>query len=436
MRIDDINPPFVSKQDRDEYQQSDMKAVCNEIDNNGLLDYVACWYVKAAKYIQNSKIKVAFVSTNAITHGEQVGVLWEHLIRKENIKINFAHKRFRWSNDARGNAHVFVVIIGFSLLDERGKFIFDYETPDSEPVRMRVTHINPYLVDFKDIFLTNRNKPICEVPQISFGSMPNDGGNLIFSNEEMEEFVRTEPLAKKFIYPLISSKEFLHGEKRWCLWLKDAEPQELHHLPFVMKRIEKVRAYRLSSKRMTTVKLSDQSSLFGEIRQPSTNYILIPRVSSELRKYIPMGFYTKEDIVSDTCLDIPEGTLYHFGVLMSSMHMAWVNSVCGRLKGDYRYSNNLVYNNFPWPRRPSDSQIEAVKKAANSILECRKKHGNSTLAELYNPLTMPKDLLTAHRKLDKIVEKLYGANGLTFEIEKLSLLFDLYLSYTSNQATF
>lgn len=248
------NPPFVSKQDRDTLQQTDMDVVCKKIKNYGLLDYVACWYVKAAEYIRDTGIKVAFVSTNAITHGEQVGVLWEYLIKKENIKINFAHKRFRWSNDARGKAHVFVVIVGFAIYDEENKFIFDYESPDSEPIKIKATHINPYLVDFEDIFIFNRSRPICNVPEISYGSMPNDNGNFIFTEEEMKEFIKNEPVAKEFIYPLISAGDFLNGEKRYCLWLKDVKPEKINRIPLIKQRIEKVRTYRKASKRDTTKK--------------------------------------------------------------------------------------------------------------------------------------------------------------------------------------
>ncbi|MCW6159703.1 MAG: N-6 DNA methylase [Candidatus Micrarchaeales archaeon] len=424
------NPPFVSKQDRSSEQQKDMETVCSKIKNNGLLDYVSCWYVKAADYIKDTDIKVAFVSTNAITHGEQVGVLWDYLLNKEKIKINFAHRTFRWSNDARGKAHVFVVIIGFGLIDSSIKFIFDYETPDSEPIKIKAKRINPYLVDFQDFFIFNRSKPICNVPEITFGSMPNDDGNFIFTDAEMKEFVENEPEAKKFIYPLISAREFLHGEKRWCLWLKDATPAEINKLPLVKERVEKVRNYRKKSKRATTVKLSSYPYLFGEIRQPVSNYLLIPRVSSETRKYIPIDFVDKTAIAGDTCCVVPDADLYNFGVMTSSMHMVWVNSVCGRLKSDYRYSNNLVYNNFPWPEDLDKKQEEDIRKAAKEVLDCRKKH-HASLSDLYGPLSMPKDLLKAHKKLDSAVEKAYSAQKLKSDLEKLLLLFNLYLKYTA-----
>lgn len=427
------NPPFVSKQDRDKEQQTDMDVTCKTIKNYGLLDYVACWYIKAAEYIKDTGIKVAFVSTNAITHGEQVGVLWEPLIKRNGMKINFAHKRFRWSNDARGNAHVFVVIIGFATFDEENKFIFDYATPDSDPIKIRAIHINPYLVDFKDIFIFNRSKPICDVPSISFGSMPNDDGNFIFTEKEMKDFVKDEPASKKFIRPLISAKEFLHNERRYCLWLEGASPTELNRLPLVKDRIEKVRIYRKSSKREATKKLAEQPYLFGEIRQPDEDYIFIPRHTSELRKYIPLAPLKKENIISDSCNMVISPDLYYFGVLMSSMHMAWVNSVCGRLKGDYRYSNTLVYNNFPWPENIKEQKKDVIRKAAKDVLECRLNHTSASLADLYNPLTMPMDLLDAHKKLDKSVERIYSSDKFDSDLERLSLLFKLYSGYTAKQ---
>lgn len=424
------NPPFVSKQDRTHAQQEEMDMVCHGIDSYGLLDYVSCWYVKTADYIQGTEIEVAFVSTNAITHGEQVGVLWNYLLSEKGIRINFAHRTFRWFNDARGIAHVFVVIIGFALKDRLDKFIFDYETPDSKPVKIKVKRINPYLVDFADVFLFNRSDPICEVPEITYGSMPNDDGNLIFTDEEMKQFVEKEPGAEKFIHPMVSAREFLHGEKRWCLWLADSSPNELRALPLVGERISLVREYREKSKREATVKLAEQAYLFGEIRQPDSEYILIPLHTSESRKYIPMAFLSKDEIANNSCSVIPTSDLYLFGVLMSSMHMVWVSAVCGRIKGDYRYSNNLVYNNFPFPEGLSASQKVMIRRAARDVLQCRKRYPTASLADLYDPLTMPRDLLSAHRKLDRIVERIYSRKKLRLDVERLLLLFGLYYKYT------
>lgn len=420
------NPPFVSKQDRNKGQQEDMDIVCrNIIDNYGLLDYVGCWYVKSANFIEGKDIKVAFVSTNAITHGEQVGVLWNYLINDRNIIINFAHRTFKWSNDARGKASVYVVIIGFSHIDNLSKYIYDYEKPNSEPIQLKAKNINPYLIDQKNILFFNRSKPICDVPEIQFGSMPNDGGNFLFTDEEKNIFLQEEPNAKKYIKPLISAKEFLHNQKRWCLWLKDFDPSDLNSMPKIKERITKVKEYRKKSKRETTKKLANTPYLFGEIRQPESNYIFIPLTTSQSRKYIPIAFLSKDYIINNTCSIIPNANLYHFGILTSLMHMTWVNQICGRLKGDYRYSNKLVYNNYPWPENPSDAQIKIVKKCAQKILELREK-STSSLSDLYNPLSMPKPLLDAHKALDRAVDNCYRKKSFKSDLERLTYLFELY----------
>lgn len=426
------NPPFVSKQDRNEEQQMDMELLFKDrIDNHGVLDYVCCWYVKASEYIRDTPIKVAFVSTNSITQGEQVGILGDYLINTQKVRINFAHRTFRWSNDARGKAHVYVVIIGFSMSDEPIKYLYDYEKPDSEPVRIKAKNINPYLIDQDNIFIFSRNKPLSDVPEIQFGNMPNDDGNFLFTDEEKQQFLAEEPNAKKYIRPLISAREFLHGEKRWCLWLLDADPSDLNNLPKVKERVKKVKEYRQKSKREATRKLAEQPALFGEIRQPDSNYVLIPRVSSEHRKYIPMAFFDKNFIVGDTCLCVPNASLYHFGVLMSSMHMAWMRQICGRMKSDYRYSNNLVYNNFPWAENVPLDKVRKVEECARHVLEVRKAY-NSPLADLYDPLSMPKHLLDAHKALDKAVEKCYTPKSFKSDLERLGFLFDLYKKYTTS----
>jgi len=425
------NPPFVSKQDRNKEQQDDMEIVCKDkINNYGLLDYVSCWYVKAVDYIEGIDIKIAFVSTNAITHGEQVGVLWDYLINNKKLTINFAHRTFKWANDARGKASVFVVIIGFSNVENQVKYIYEYEKPDSEPIQLKAKNINPYLIDQKNILFFNRSRPICDVPEIQFGSMPNDEGHFIFTDDEKEQFLREEPMAEKYIRPLISAKEFLHNEKRWCLWLKDLEPSDLNSLPRVKERIIKVKEYREKSKREATKKLAEQPSLFGEIRQPDSDYVLIPRHSSEYRKYIPIAFFDSDSIVSDSCLCVPNATFYHFGVLTSVMHMTWVTNICGRIKGDYRYSNKLVYNNYPWPENPKMDNIKRVKECARKILEIRKSY-TSSLSDLYNPLSMPKPLLDAHKNLDKAVDKCYAVKTFNTDLERLTHLFDLYDKITS-----
>lgn len=420
------NPPFVSKQDRTEEQQEDMELVCKSLPNHNLLDYVACWYIKTADYILSSNVKVGFVSTNSITQGEQVGILGDYLTNQKGIKINFAHRTFKWTSDARGKAHVYVVIIGFSMTDDKDKYLFDYEKPDSEPARLKVKNINLYLIDYENIYVFNRAKPISNVPEIRFGSMPNDGGNLIFDEAEKNDFLKKEPNAKSFVKPLISAEEYLHNGKRWCLWLKDITPAELNSLKYVKERVMKVKEYRLASKREATRKLAESPRLFGEIRQPDSSYILVPLTTSENRKYIPLSFFSKDYVVNNTCSIIPNATLYHFGILMSAMHMAWVNQVCGRLKSDYRYSNNLVYNNYPWPKDISSENMKKVEIAAKDIIETRKKYPESSLSELYDPLLMPKELLLAHKKLDSAADKCYRSASFKTDLERLRLLFDLY----------
>ncbi|KAF0152553.1 MAG: hypothetical protein FD143_869 [Ignavibacteria bacterium] len=431
------NPPFVAKKNRTKEQNEDMALVCGNVKNYGLLDYVSAWYIKAAHYLNNNSTlkpastKVAFVSTNSISQGEQVGALWNYLL-SQNIKIHFAHRTFKWSNEARGQAAVYCVIVGFSNFDITTKYIFDYETPQSEPHEVRAKNINPYLVDTDDITIENRNEPICNVPSISFGSMPNDDGNFLFSDDEKEDFLLKEPKAKKYIKPLISAKEFLNGEKRWCLWLENISPAELRSLTAVLKRVENVKKYRLNSQREATVKLAAYPYLFGEIRQPNSEFVLIPRHSSENRKYIPIGFFDKSFIASDSCSIIPKAAYFHFGILTSLMHNTWMRQVCGRIKSDYRYSNKLVYNNFPFPQSPTEKQIDRVENAVREMLAVREKYfaKGATLADLYDPNTMPKDLTVAHKEIDASVDVCYRKEKFTTELQRLEYLFQLYKSYT------
>jgi len=423
------NPPFISKQDRDENQKEDMQKVFGKLKGAGELDYVSAWYIKAAEYIQGTNIAVAFVSTNSIAQGEQVGILWPELLRR-GVKINFAHRTFRWTNEAPGKAAVHCVIIGFSLKESGSKKIFDYEDPAGEPHSIDAKNINPYLIDAGDMVIISRRKPMCNVPPAVFGSMPNDAGQFLFDNErERDEFLAREPGAKKFIRPLVSAKEYLQGGLRYCLWLKDASPEELKNLPEVMRRIEAVRLHRELSSRGATKKLAETPYLFGEDRQPKSEYILIPRVSSERRRYVPFGFFNSETIAGDTCIVIPDAEKYHFGILQSHMHMAWMRQVCGRLESRYRYSNELVYNNFPWPENPTSEQKKGVEEAAQVVLDARAKFSKATLAELYDPDTMPKALLDAHHALDRAVDRCYGTRTFKTESERLEFLFELYKKY-------
>jgi len=431
------NPPFLGSKIMTERQRKEVTTLFSGVKNSGILDYVTAWYKKAAEYIQGTNIEVAFVSTNSICQGEQVPVLWPELLNKYNIKINFAHQTFKWSNEARGKAAVYCVIVGFSYQGDRvhsvplqrKKCIFQYATVTGEPMEVIAKQINPYLIDADTVFIQSRPSPLCNVPPMSFGNMPLDGGNLILSDEEKEEFIKKEPLAKKYIKPLISAREFLNGMQRWCIWLVGVEPGEIKKMPEVQKRIEAVKQFRLASVAPSTRDHAIAPSLFRDRNNPES-FIVVPRVSSENRKYIPMGFFDVKSIPSDTCMQIPNGTVYHFGVLTSTMHMAWMRYTCGRLKSDYRYSKDIVYNNFPWPN-PTNKQKTEIEKLAQNILDTRSKFPKSTLANLYDPILMPPELAKAHLKLDKAVENAYGHN-FENDSQRAAYLFELYKKLTGD----
>lgn len=426
------NPPFQGKQELSNYQKNDMDFVFEGVKNAKELDFVSAWYVKSAQLMQGTSAKAALVSTNSITQGEQVGILWQELFSRYGIKIHFAHRTFKWSNEAKRNAAVFCVIIGFAAHDTKTKRIFDYETPISEPHEMVVPNINPYLVNGEDFFITSKRKHIqVNVPQIVFGSMPNDGGNFLFNDEEKEAFLALEPKAEKYIKPLISAKEYLNGKNRWCLWLKNCPPNELSSMPHVLERVNNVKTLRSESNRAATQKLAKTPMLFGEDRHPNSDYILIPLTTSENRHYVPMGFFSDSYIANNTASIIPDATLYHFGILTSKMHMDWMRYVCGRLKSDYRYSNEIVYNNFPFPQEITDKQREQIETLAQAVLDARTEFPDSSLADLYNPLTMPPKLLKAHEALDKVVDKLYRKEGFKSDTERVAHLFELNRALTS-----
>ena len=425
------NPPFVGKQFQNAEQKADMKSIFLEAKGAGSLDYVTAWYIKAAQYIQGTKIKVAFVSTNSISQGEQVSILWEELFKNYKMKIHFAHRTFRWSNEARGQAGVFVVIIGFGQFDVSNKKIFDYETPDADAHEISAININPYLVSGDDFYISSRTKPLCTVPEIRFGNQPIDGGYLLLDDDEKKIFLKDEPEAKKFIRQYVGSQEFINNIKRWCLWLKDATPIELRNFPEIVKRLEMVKKFRLESPRKETNELAQTPSLFAYVSHKDTDYIIIPSVSSEKRHYIPIGFMPSNVIASNLCLIVPEATIYNFGVLTSAMHMAWMRYVCGRMKSDFRYSNELVYNNFPWPQKPSKKNIKDVEEKGQQVLDVRAKFPESSLADLYDPLTMPAELVKAHKELDKAVDLCYRPQPFTTEANRIEYLFALYNEYTA-----
>jgi hypothetical protein len=375
--------------------------------------------------MQGTSIVTAFVSTNSITQGEQVGILWPKLLDM-GIKITFAHRTFKWSNEASGKAAVHCVIIGFSNIDIPQKLIFVYSDVSGELQSIKVSTINPYLIEGPDIVLTSRRSPISDVPVMQFGNMANDGGFLIIEDEDLQNFLASEPNSRKYIRKLVGSVEFINDLPRWCLWLVGIEPNELRNLPEVTSRVQKVKDHRLLSSRNATRDLASEPALFGEIRQPDTDYLLIPRVSSENRSIVPIGYLSKDIIVTDRCAFVPDASHYLFGVLTSSMHMAWMRTVCGRLKSDYNYSINIVYNNFPWPKNPGANFMDKVEQCAQAVLDARKKHTGSTLADLYDVNTMPKDLHDAHIALDRAVDACYGKKIFKNETERLTMLFELY----------
>ncbi len=424
------NPPFIGSRLMNEIQKIGLSKVFDYAKNIGDLDYVTGWYLKAAKYIQGTLTKVAFVSTNSIVQGLQTSLLWGPMLNKYNIKIHFAHRTFKWNNEAKGNAAVYCVIVGFANFDTSNKTIFEYEDIKGEAHEIKAKNINPYLVDAKDIFLERRQQVICNVPEMNFGNMPAEGGEFLFTPKEKLDFVNIEPKSEKYFKELISAHEFLNGKKRYCLWLEDIEPKELRSLKLVLDRVDNVKKIREKSSRPQLAKIPH---LFAQITQPKdVDFIVVPRVSSENRKYIPLGFFDRNSIVSDTCMIIPRGELYHFGILMSTIHMTWVKSVCGRLKSDYRYSKDIVYNNFPWPENPSDKQIKSIETAAQKVLDARSEFPDSSLADLYNPLTMPPVLVKAHNELDKAVDLAYRPQPFTSEAKRMVFLFELYEKYTAD----
>jgi hypothetical protein len=403
----------------------------------GNLDFVAAWYEKSAQYIQGTQIKVGLVSTNSITQGEQVGILWQHLHEQYGVVRHFAHRTFKWHNEARGKAAVYCVIIGFANFEPTKRYLYSYETVQGEPVENEVDNINAYLVDAPKVFIQSRSKPICNVPTIGIGNKPIDGGNYLFTTEEKVDFIAKEPNAAKYFRRWVGSQELINNVQRWCLWVGEAEPSELKKLPHVLERIENVRQVRLTSKSTPTQKIAATPTRFHVENFPEKEYIVIPEVSSENRDYIPMGFMPSEVISSNLVKIIPNATIYHFGVLTSHMHMAWTRTTCGRLKSDYRYSKDIVYNNFPWPgcatgQSVSDAARLKIETCAQAVLDARAQFPDSSLADLYDPRTMPPALQKAHSNLDKAVDQAYGYKETGSEPDRVAFLFGLYLKITKN----
>ncbi|TAF44128.1 MAG: class I SAM-dependent DNA methyltransferase [Sphingobacteriales bacterium] len=427
------NPPFIGSKIMAQSQRNSVVKEFDNIQGAGILDYVTAWYIKAAKYIQNTKIKVAFVSTNSIVQGEQTSILWGQMLNKYKIKIHFAHRTFKWSNEAKGNAAVFCIIIGFANFDTPNKIIFDYENIKGEAHEIKAKNINPYLVDAKDILIVKKSNPICNVPQIFKGNQPTEGGYLILTEEEKIEYLKNEPKGEKFIKNLVSGKEFLNGQNRYCFWIIDSF-NELKQLPLLQDRIKNVAKMRLESTFEDTRKLAERPFQFRDLKNPKS-FIVIPATTSENRKYIPFAFLNQDYIPSNSVYIISDANLYHFGILMSYMHMAWVKTVCGRLKSDYRYSKDIVYNNYPWPENPNEKQVKAIETAAQKVLDTRIEYKSYTLAELYKHNAMPPVLVKAHNELDKAVDLAYRPQAFTSEANRMVFLFELYEKYTANLFT-
>ncbi len=415
------NPPFVGARLMSENQKQDLIDVFGaKWKNIGNMDYVSGWYLKAAKLMRDTDTRTALVSTNSITQGEQVANLWKPLFENYGVQIDFAYRTFRWDSEASLKAHVHCVIVGFSTCGNNQKTIYSESTA---PIQAKT--INPYLIDAPTAWIESRNKPLCDVPEIGIGNKPIDGGNYLFTEEEMHEFIKKEPKAEQYFRKWIGADEFINRWFRYCLWLGDCTPNELRSMPECLKRVQAVRNFRLASKSAGTRKIADKPTRFHVENMPNGNYMLIPRVSSEKRKYVPIGYINEGVLSSDSVHITTNATLYHFGILTSSVHMAWMRVVCGRLEMRYRYSKDIVYNNFPWPT-PTDEQKALIEKTAQSILDARAQYPDSSLADLYDEVTMPAELRRTHQNNDHAVMAAYGISPKMSESEYVAELFEMY----------
>lgn len=425
------NPPFIGHQWRTKEQKEDMNLIFNKTKKLGRLDYVCAWFFRASIFIQNTKIRIGFVATNSIVQGEQVSILWKQLILHKNISIDFAHQAFRWDNEAKGKATVHVVIIGLSLINTINKKLYVYENINGEPTEIDVKNINPYLTEGSSVFIESRSNRIHQYPKLYKGSQPTDGGFLIFTEQEKLEFEVKEPEARAFMRPYIGGAELMRGKKRYCLWLKNCPPQKLKRMSYVMKQLEEVRKARLKSKTPSVREFAKYPTLFTQDRQPNSSYLALPEVSSERRRFIPIGYLESDVIASNKLQIIPNASIYLFGVLMSTMHNAWIRLVSGRLESRYSYSPS-VYNNYPFPKNVSDKHKKRVEKAAQKVLDVRAKYPDSSLADLYDPLAMPPDLVKAHQQLDKAVDLCYRPQVFVNERNRIEFLFELYEEYVGS----
>ena len=421
------NPPFVGAMWMKEEKHNEIKAIFPECEKVGEIDYVSGWYVKASMFIQGSRIRCAFVSTNSICQGQQVALIWKHLMQKYNIEIDFAYTTFRWDSEASLKAHVHCIIVGFSI---KGTSNAKKRLYSGTSVKLS-DHINPYLVCADDVFVQSTSKQISGMSPMHMGVMARDGGFLILSEEEYSDYCVKEPQGIKFIHPYMMGREFINNIKRYCFWLVGAEPEEVKKCPLLMERMSKVREYRLNSPAVETQKFADTPGLFCQLNQPKKDFIAFPKVSSERRRYIPIGFLSKDVIVGDKIYVVEDVGLYHFGVLTSNIHNAWMRAVGGRMKSDYSYSNTIIYNSFPWPEKINAEQHNKIADTANKILEARALYPKSSFASLYDELTMPPELRKAHQENDKAVMEAYGFNWRTMtESDCVAELFKLYQKLT------
>ncbi len=419
------NPPFIGYAYQSKEQKADLASVCPECGKN--IDYVVGWYYKSARMIQGTGIKAALVSTNSITQGEQVSLIWKPLMENLNVHIDFAHRTFRWDSEASTQAHVHCVIIGILVChSEHQRRIYDRNTVQE------VSNINPYLLDAPSIFIERKSDPICDVPPFVRGCQPTDDGNFILTEEEKDDLLIKEPQAGQFIRPFMMGKDFIQRKPRYCIWLVGANPSELKKCPTILQRVANVRDFRLTSTKAATRAKADTPTLFDEIREPQTDYVALPKVSSEKRKYVPIDYLKQDVIPGDKIYYLQDATLFHFGVIVSSVHMAWMRAVCGRLEMRYSYSNTIVYNNFPWPAAGCETALPApevmakIERTAKGILDARALYPDSNLADLYDELTMPPELRKAHRANDAAVLEAYGFPKDATESDIVARLFKMY----------
>ena len=423
------NPPFVGARLMSESQKEDISNIFSGIKGAGNIDYVGCWYVKAKNMMKGTNIRAALVSTNSITQGEQVAAIWKPLFNQFGIHFDFAYRTFRWDSEANIKAHVHCVIIGFSCSEDKKQKVIYLNEAQS----INAKNINGYLINASDIFVESRSSSLNDVPQMVYGNKPTDGGFLFLTEDEKNEVIKKEPITEKYIKQILGSEEYINNKVRYCFWLVDANPAEIRKSNEITKRVEAVKQFRLKSTKAATQRDAETPTLFQEVRQPKEGfYLLVPRVSSEKRRYVPIGFMNHNIIVNDSVQMIPNASLYHFGVLTSNVHMAWMRAVAGRLEMRYRYSKDIVYNNFPWPNS-TEEQKKKIEQTAQAILDARAKYTDCSLADLYDETVMPPELRKAHQANDRAVMTAYGFSTKMTESECVAELFKMYEELTEKK---